>query len=253
MAERVNIVALDLSHFKSVINLFCTEYKSNEPLSKEISVDNDLTEISMKIIKNSLSNCVSAVAVDEQESVIGFLLASRHNEDDKFDFNFISKLSICKTMSRLLEELHSTVDIRGTIACNTFLYITDLCVSEHYRGKGIALKLINKSIELGREHKLQGAVAECTSDLSKHVFTKLGFQEYGRILPSDFKRYKKHYPKETIDNAKHQVTSKTTWWGECNVKISNVISMYILFDYPKRNNRQRKPSSYLENYLVGRM
>ena len=75
---------------------------------------------------------------------------------------------------------------------NDEFFISNLAVFEEYRGKGIAIKLLEKAAEMAMEKGLDklSLYVETDNSHAKRVYEKLGFQEVKKvILP---KRYNKH-------------------------------------------------------------
>ena len=72
------------------------------------------------------------------------------------------------------------------------IFISNLAVFEEYRGKGIAVKLLEKAEEMAREQGLNklSLYVEIDNSHAKRVYEKFGFQEVIKaVLP---KGYNKH-------------------------------------------------------------
>jgi len=75
---------------------------------------------------------------------------------------------------------------------NDEFFISNLAVFEEYRGKGIAVKLLEKAEEMAKEKGLNklSLYVETDNSHAKRVYEKFGFQEVKKVvLP---KKYNKH-------------------------------------------------------------
>jgi ribosomal protein S18 acetylase RimI-like enzyme len=72
------------------------------------------------------------------------------------------------------------------------LFISNLAVFEEYRGKGIAVKLLEKAEEMATEKGLNklSLYVETDNSHAKRVYEKFGFQEVKKsMLPQEFHKH----------------------------------------------------------------
>jgi GNAT superfamily N-acetyltransferase len=149
----INVKQLDNKTFSDAyINNFAhTIYKNFEQLASNTKLKHSIPEI-IKLFKSP--------------NMYGFLLYDGQ-----------------KIIGYLIGEFNKLKDNRTTF------YISYLFIADNYRGKKLASKLVNYSIDLGKKHKLNCIMLICdTHDKFVHDF----YEKKGFMLDPMLRRYERH-------------------------------------------------------------
>ncbi|MFK5977616.1 MAG: GNAT family N-acetyltransferase [Rhizobiaceae bacterium] len=85
-----------------------------------------------------------------------------------------------------LGQLEDKYRTTHTIAEGDFVHVFMIAVDDAWSGKGIAQQLLQACMSNGASNGYRFALTEATSDLSRHVFRNIGFQELHFASYEDF-------------------------------------------------------------------
>jgi len=133
---------------------------------------------------------------EENGRIRGLLLAYPANDMKKMAVNMLKCISGVLTISGLFNFIRMLFRFKLNIYLPRIrrdeFYISNLAVFEEYRGRGIAVKLLEKAEEMAMEkglYKLSLNV-EIDNSHAKRVYEKFGFQEVRKaVLPKRYNKY----------------------------------------------------------------
>ena len=173
-------------------NLYKNSFMKDEPIARNFKVDDLQGEDELKFLDNKdfyepIKDGVSLIAVDPESrnKVVGMNISqiSKRNESDLEGTNLSKYSFFTWFLFYCLDLVGSPQDIlKLSPDMNTIYYILLLGVEESYRGKGIAGNLVDKGLELAKLENCDGTFVHASSDVSRNIFQKKGFNTLKEVL-----------------------------------------------------------------------
>uniref|UniRef100_A0AC35FB40 N-acetyltransferase domain-containing protein n=1 Tax=Panagrolaimus sp. PS1159 TaxID=55785 RepID=A0AC35FB40_9BILA len=203
-------------HYEILSKMFIYEYSQEAPVTKAIGAKpEEIKESYLETCKESLNSQFSILAFSG-DKCIGWVLnyitteIKECFEDPNLSFNsdFTAKIAN-KGYSNTKENKISVVidEISRNFSffipnCKKLFVLDVVFVQQSFGGKGIATKLIKKSIELARENECDWIMAIPTNIKSAHIFSKFGFKCVREIPFNEFKENGETFLKDFKDGNK---------------------------------------------------
>ena len=184
ISSKFNFRLMHEADYDQVLFLFINSFLRDEPITQCLHVT-ETSEFAKTIINDCLKHQCSFVAYDiETNQIVAICLneiiqKNIKQENIEFDekFRFIFQIFI---------EMHKKLNIFDQLNADTLLHIFIIDVDKTARGHGLATQLISKSIEYGKELKLDGAYAEATNVYSLNCFKKQQFEIFEELKYLDY-------------------------------------------------------------------
>jgi len=174
---QITIVKATPEHSDQVLRLLEESFSPREPLTSSIGIKWS-SGFGSKI-KDCVAEGYSFVALDPSGRVVGCRISTirkiERNLDPEPDFIAMREDN---EKSKLLKSIFQSLMAGWTkelLDCQVVLDFVLMCVEEKYGGKGIAAKLVNRSLELAKELGVDYVYAIATNWKSQRVFDKLNF------------------------------------------------------------------------------
>ena len=136
----------------------------------------------IKQVKEIIDDGVSVIALDEDNQLIGIMLSHtvvRDGVEPRSTFTDNCKVfpTLHASVMTLFDEIMYAGDIFESHPEDTKYYdMFTLATKPGFRGKGIGKKLVEQSLIIAQKAKCSAAIVLATSDFSRKIFAKLGFQ-----------------------------------------------------------------------------
>ncbi|CAG9821515.1 unnamed protein product [Phaedon cochleariae] len=163
---------------------FCKDEPTCDSLkivSAENPVNHALEDYCMKYFDDGVT-----VVAFHNENIIAMCLAGI-TERGKLDNFHCSDEMFLKTATFLGYVDQQADSFKQFPECDKALVINVVTVDTLYRGRGLASRLIQKTIELGKERGCGFVTAQCTNHFSALAMKKLGFQLHYSLDYADYK------------------------------------------------------------------
>ena len=174
-----------------ILNFLDENFLKNEPLAK-VLIRGDHPEITRKVYKESVDQGLSVVArrIDGEKEIIGINLNGRSHKNSGDDLmktakeisdpgyrKFLETIAIIEMESNACKKLN-IVEIFG---------IKFLSVSKEFWGKGVSVRLLQKSIDVALEENFKFGKVNCVNENCKKFSEQFGLTKawsmpYSNIL-----------------------------------------------------------------------
>jgi ribosomal protein S18 acetylase RimI-like enzyme len=190
--EKFTITILEESQFKAIRYLLDEDYLQRERCCVTSGFSATLVETGLQLsdestneILQELQEGFTLVAVDNEDhgKIAGVAINIKAKDKDDSDLTKFprSRQAIVKFVKKLKEGHDITKESNGQ-----GLHIWMLCVRQVHCGKGLARKLIEKSIEMAQQHSMAFIDSVATSPETVHLFEDMGFETKSEIKFQDF-------------------------------------------------------------------
>lgn len=174
-SSQYEIRALRAEDYDQVLSLLMNSFFRDEPLVKCLQATENL-QFAKNIIESCIKDQCSFVVYDtETNQIVGTCLnevchrSVREQEVNEPD----EKLRL---ILQITAHMHQKLNVFDRLNSDTLLHIFLLSVDNSARGHGLASRLIEKSIERGRELQLKGAYADASNVYSLNCFKQQQFE-----------------------------------------------------------------------------
>jgi hypothetical protein len=174
---------------KSLADIFIR----NEPVCSAARLNNvDIESSFATLIRRCVESGMSFGYVDENDNIVASVVSIPYDElpSAMVDEETEKMKPITSLLDRLGDKYKPEVPMRATYAF--MLGIDDLYVGRH-----LGTNLIRKTIEDSMKKNMREIIADCTGDVSQHIFCKHGGIIVAKELYSEFE-YSNAKPFETV-------------------------------------------------------
>ncbi|XP_063596605.1 uncharacterized protein LOC134773339 [Penaeus indicus] len=175
-AKGIEYVVLGREAFEEVAKLINDEFLTREPLSMGSRLSGSATE---GAIGSGLKKCLdSGVTIGAKDASTGALVGVRLSYiQTKGDDSHVEPTNeFEKRVLGIVSEAGSKVDVFQDPGVEKVLYMYMLSVRRDYGGRGIGKKLVQVTMERGKELGCQLAFTTITNVLSGRIFLGLGYE-----------------------------------------------------------------------------
>jgi len=178
--EEINVVKAGVEHSTELLRLLRESFCTREPLcvALEMKWGEDFCGLASNIDK-LINEGYSFVAINPVGRVVGCRLSTILEIDrDKVPEPEYMQLQSDTPRKLILVSIFNTLMKGWTkelLDCHVVFEFMMMCVEEKYGGKGIAQKLVNRSLKLAEELQVDYVYTIATNWLSQKVFDKLNF------------------------------------------------------------------------------
>ncbi|XP_046824196.1 arylalkylamine N-acetyltransferase 1-like isoform X1 [Vespa crabro] len=190
MDYHIEIITRDDKH--RVLKFLRRFFFRDEPLNQNIALipegeNSTCLELEDYCSKSSLENNLSLMAVSSTGAIIGVLLNGKLEPCEEDEPDYIENCENLKfrKILRFLHYIDKRVNV-GKFQDQNILEIRIISVDTNWRGKGIAKALIEKTIEIAKEHNFQAIRVDCTSMFSGKLCERFGFETIDQVKYSDY-------------------------------------------------------------------
>lgn len=184
--DKLKYSLLTTKDIPSTINCVVKVFLYDEPMTKSLNI----TEFEFKIFATSICNkCakekLSYTCTDNHNKIVGFCLNEDLISEEGLSFDNVTKKM--DPIFNILEVLDSSYLNDKQKTRNLFFHLFMVGSLSEYRNKGIARKLIEKSLVLAKKRKYKIVLTEATNLKSQNLLKKFNFEEVRKINYSKFK------------------------------------------------------------------
>jgi len=188
MADKnnVKIEIANLSHREGILKLLATSFVLNEPVEQALNMTwDDAKKDWEKMLDDCLQFPHSHVAVNGSNNVIGFRLSrimdmAKWSPDDSiYEWSSGKLKTVSDEVTRRWPEILKD--------SKKILQFTGLCVHSDYGGQGIALKMCQENIAMGKRSGCDSCTVIATNWKSRKVFENAGFTTIDTLDFADVK------------------------------------------------------------------
>ena len=188
--ENFTISIPDESQFKAIGYFLYEDYLQRERCCVTSGFSAGLLKMGLQLSEESSTEIITAlqegltlVAVEDNGAIAGVAINVKAKEEADTDLTKFSKSrqAIMKFVN-ILKEGHDIIT-----ECNgQGLYLWMLGVKQIHCGKGLARRLIDKSIELAQQHSMTFIDSVATSPETVHLFEAMSFETKSEMKFQDF-------------------------------------------------------------------
>lgn len=172
---------------RAVLDFIRDQFMPDEPLARSIGCPwtEEVETLWASVINWNISLLLIS---DTTDQVVAVRISRISKKDDQFDISALSSEDLRKIFG---------ITVAFNIICNVYDhykvddYINFLALGVHadYRRKGIGLKIQKAAVAMAKNFEVGPVLlrVEATSNFSKKIFEKLGFDTLGEILYEDHK------------------------------------------------------------------
>ena len=174
--------------YDDTIDLFGNHFFPDEAISRSLglTLDAEMKELMRAPLQQNLS--IALVSRDTREMIGGRVIkiARKHDQQDKS----VTKSEQLRKFLSVFDELDRKCNIFEHYQVDEVLYFYGFVVHKDYRHRGIGEKLMRAALYFIRNLQLGGVVIKAggSSNYSKRVFEKLGFEKLSELVYAEFKR-----------------------------------------------------------------
>jgi ribosomal protein S18 acetylase RimI-like enzyme len=186
--DSIAYIILQEQDLAQTIECLVKVFPGDNPLLKAVGMMNyEYYPIAKIICELAVSYGLSYIAKDQNNcQIIGFLLCQDFMTKDN-EMKSLKKISEKVAPIRaLIDRMDQQYRENHNFARGEIIYLLMLGVSQEYRRQGIAINLINKSINMAVSKGFKRAISQPVHTISQQIFLQLGFKE---ILSVNYKNY----------------------------------------------------------------
>lgn len=159
----------------------------DEPVSRSVglTMDGELRDLLRSVLEYNLS--VALVSSETREIIEGRIISVK-NKNDTIDINSLKSELLMKYVD-IMTELDRLTSIFEYFKVDDVIHFFGFGVHKKYRHRGIGEKLMRAAVFFYRNLELGDVVikGEGTSNFSKRVFEKVGFEVLAEVVYADYK------------------------------------------------------------------
>lgn len=178
------IKVIDTPRIKDAVDFYWKSFLKDEPSTVAFGGYSTRHPAMIAQVEEVISDGVSVIAIDPENDnkMIGFGLAhtvTRENVPAKLNYEDYAKTfpATHACIMDLFDDLMWPGDIFERYPGDSKIFdIFAVATHQNYRGKGLAKKLVEQSLEVARMVKCDSTIVLATNDITRHIFQKMGME-----------------------------------------------------------------------------
>lgn len=170
--------------YDQAVSLLTSSFFRDEPITRCLQATNNL-EFTTRTLTRCLQDGCSFVAYDtETNQIVAICLNEIEQRDQQHELDEPDEK--LRFAFELFGHIHKEQTIFDRMHCDKLLHIFMISVDQVARGHRLAARLIEKSIEHGKQLQLNGAFAEATNLYSLKCFQQQQFKTVDELIYTEY-------------------------------------------------------------------
>ncbi|KAJ9585917.1 hypothetical protein L9F63_020425 [Diploptera punctata] len=211
----ITVQPVEQDYFQRVLDHVTPVFLKDEPLSHSFPpcTTGKREKAFRGYAEIPLRSGFSVMALDGSQ-VVGACLSKILTKDEIFnhdipEFDDPNGDPLNSGIVRMLLRVHRKLDLFSLFKVNQILEVGLVSVEPSHVGRGLAARMVQRSLELGAKRGLKYAKADCTGPASAAAAKKAGMEQIYRLAYDDFKLNDKIVFKNTAHRGSHLIVVAT--------------------------------------------
>ena len=194
--QAISIDEVQDPEIDALLNLYVELFHDREPLTRCFGFSKERMIAFARTLyagshSSSLSQGLCWVARDpaKENQAVGFIvcddLVAAHAQEPLEDLA-AQEAEMVSAVGALMEEIRSPIKEALALGEGVNLHVAAVGVAPGYEGKGIARRLLQTALSTARDRGFQYAFSECTSNASRILHEKCGFEVLNSVSINTF-------------------------------------------------------------------